>query len=457
MCIYVSDVSFLVKASSVNADSVDIFIRELDTWSLIPYGSTSLSSSTFSLADKNFLGLGHEFKNEFTQNYTNGKSSFFSDYSIPNIMNTYISTTLHYGVDGDKYFNKSLTIDRPFFSPFARWAAGINITQQFRNDSVRTNNSLHELHSYKFNAQDYWAGFAKQIFSGNTETNRTTNFISSIRFFRIRYLEKPTETINTQHLFSDENFYLASIGVSTRKYVQDRYIFKYGIKEDVPIGRIYSLTGGYQEKDETGRVYLGARISVGNYHSWGYLSSNFEYGTFFRDSEVEQSVFSASLNYFSRLYEIGTWKFRQFVKPQLTIGINQFSSDRLTLNDGNGLKGFNSAVLIGTSRLLLTLQTQSYSPWNFIGFHFGPYLNYSIGMLGNEEIGLRKSKIYSQIGLGVLIRNENLIFNTFQISIAFYPKIPGIGTDVFKMNSFKTTDFCFRDFEMGKPEIVKFH
>jgi hypothetical protein len=62
--------------------------------------------------------------------------------------------------------------------------------------------------------------------------------------------------------------------------------------------------------------------------------------------------------------------------------------------------------------------------------------------------------VFSQIGLGVLIKNANLVFNTFQISISFYPLIPGIGQDVFKMNSFRTTDFGFRDFEIGKPARV---
>jgi hypothetical protein len=75
-------------------------------------------------------------------------------------------------------------------------------------------------------------------------------------------------------------------------------------------------------------------------------------------------------------------------------------------------------------------------------------------MLGNASSGFKNSKIYSQIGVGVLIKNENLILNAFQISISFYPVIPGYGTNVLKTNSFRTSDFGFRDFEIGKPGIV---
>ncbi|MFA5329521.1 MAG: hypothetical protein WC384_17135 [Prolixibacteraceae bacterium] len=453
---YVRDVSFFVKAASENSDSVDITIRVLDIWSLIPKGSTSTSGTTVNLTDKNFMGLGHSFQTIYTRNYTEGTNAFSTDYSIPNFRNTYIQTTLHYGIDGNKNSGKSLGFDRPFFSPLAKWAAGANFSQQFRNDSILTNNSFFVPQRFKYNMQDFWAGSAIRIFKGNSEYDRTTNFISTLRFLRVRYLEKPIVALDTQHVFTNENFYLASIGISARKYVQDKYIFKFGITEDVPVGKIFSLTGGYQDKSYNSRIYLAARVSFGDYYSWGYLSTNFEYGTFLHSGHVEQGVLKAGINYSSGLFEIGKWKLRKLVKPQLTIGFNRFVNDSLTINDGYGLDGFRSPTLTGTSRMLLTLQTQTYSPANFLGFRFGPYLIWSVGMLGDEASGFRNSKLYSQIGLGVLIRNENLILNTFQISIAFYPSIPGIGNNVIKINSFRTTDFGFRDFEIGKPATVVF-
>ena len=445
---YIRDVSFFVK--TCGPDSVDVFIRELDIWSIIPKGSVS----TINLADKNFLGLGHELQVDFSRNYTEGINAYHANYSIPNFRNTYVKSTVHYGVEGNKSYNKSFSFDRPFFSPFARWAAGVNFTQQFLNDSVLIDKSNFGLLRYKYNSQDYWAGSAIRLFKGNSEYNRTTNFVSAVRFLRVRYLETPGASFDTLHLFSDENFYLASIGVSTRKYVQDRYIFKFGITEDVPIGKVFSLTTGFQEKNSRNRLYLGARVSMGNYYPWGYLGTNFEYGTFFNASHAQEGVFLVNVNYFTGLMEIGKWKLRQFVKPEVTIGINRFASDSLTLNDSYGLNGFHTTALQGTNRLLLTLQTQTYAPWNFIGFRFGPYLIYSLGILSDAKTGFKNSKMYSQIGVGILIKNENLVFNTFQLSLSFYPVIPGEGTNVFKMNSFSTTDFGFRDFEIGKPAPV---
>jgi len=452
---YVHDVSFFVKTTSKNSDSVDIFIREMDKWSLVPKVAFSNSGFIVNLTDKNFLGFGHESDNSFAWYHSTSDFAYNIHYFTPNIRNTYISSMLHLSNDRYKNSDRSFAVDRPFFSPFARWAAGISFGQ-FRKDSIYISDTVLASQRYKFNAQDFWVGGAIQVFKGTTENKRTTNLISTLRFLRIRYLERPIEVAEGQNMLFDENFYLASIGISTRKHVQDKFIFKNGVTEDVLIGKVYNLTRGYQVKNNIGRLYLGIRFSIGNYHEWGYLSSNFEYGTFYNAGHAEQGVFTAGVNYFTGLIEIGKWKLRQFIKPQATFGLNRLNTDSISLNEGYGLDGFNSSELSGTNRLLLTFQTQSYAPWNIIGFHFGPFLTFSLGMLGNETSGFKKSKVYTQVGLGVLIKNENLVFSTFQISFAFYPLIPGKGRDIFKLNSFKTTDFGFRDFEIGKPATVAF-
>jgi len=453
---YVTDVSFFVNLTARNSDSVDIDIRELDNWSLIPGGGASPTSFTVNITEKNFLGFGHELKPQFTWNDAVGHYAYKVNYYIPNFRNTYINSTFHIGREESGNFSRSFAIDRPFFSPFARWAAGVGFAQQFRQDYIHGTDSLLTLQRFRFNIQDYWVGHATRIFKGNTEYNRTTNFITALRFFRVRYLEKPVEEFDTQHFFADENFYLGSVGISARRYVQDKYIFKFGVTEDVPVGEVYSLTGGYQVKNNKGRIYLGARASSGHYFPWGYLSFNCEYGTFLNASHSEQGVFTAGLNYFTGLVEVGKWKFRQFVKPQFTIGIHRFDFDSITINDGYGLDGFNSSELSGNRRMVLTFQTQSYSPWNFVGFRFGPYLTFSLGMLGDDKTGFKNSNLYSHIGVGVLIKNDHLVINTFQLSLAYYPLIPGSGQNVFKANSFRSADFGFRDFEIGKPAVVRF-
>ena len=77
-------------------------------------------------------------------------------------------------------------------------------------------------------------------------------------------------------------------------------------------------------------------------------------------------------------------------------------------------------------------------------------------MLGNESSGFRFGQLYSQFGLGVLIRNEYLVFNTFQISLAFYPQVFGGGNNIFRLNPYRASSFGFRDFDLQKPVIVTY-
>jgi hypothetical protein len=453
---YIRGVIITPKLTSIKSDSVDVNIRVLDSWSLVPEISGSSTKVDLDLNERNFLGTGHQFENIYRKRFTDGEIAYSTKYVVPNILNTYIKTTLNYQIDLDNNYGKGFNIERPFFSPFAKWSAGIYFDQQFRTDSLPDNNNVKAIQHFKYNTQDYWAGNAIQIFKGDSEDLRTTNLITVARAFKINYIERPTIAYDRLSVFSSENFYLLGIGISSRQYVEDKFIFNYRITEDVPVGKAFGITAGYQKKNSHGRLYLGARVALGKYYKWGYLSSNFEYGTFFNSSKLEQNTFSVQANYFTNLIEIGDWKFRHFLKSQLIIGNKRLASnaDRLTINEQNGISGFNTTNLFGTKKFLFTFQVQSYSPWNLWGFRFNPYLSYTMGMLGDAESGFKKSKAYSQFGVGVIIKNDYLVFSSFQFSLAFYPVIPESGDNIFKTNAINTEDFGFQDFEIYKPEPI---
>jgi hypothetical protein len=454
---YVNRVSITSELIKNNPDSVDVSVRVLDTWSLIPKGSVSSSRATFDLNERNFLGSGHEFNNKFRNRFSDGKNAYSLAYSIPNIKNTFIKTTVRYYIDLDDYYGKSVNIERPFYSPLTKWAGGIYVDQQFRKDTLQGPNFIYAKQNFKYNSQDLWIGHAFKLFEGNTESDRTTNLILTGRFLNVKYIESPSIEYDPIDFYSGEKFFLSGIGFTSRKFVEDKYIFKNGIIEDVPIGKIYGITGGYQYKNNQGRYYLGGQVSFGNFYKWGFLSTNFEVGTFFDKTKTSQTAFSFQANYFTNLIDMGKWKLRQFIKPQFILGINRANSigDQLTINENYGINGFNSPQY-GTKKIILTLQTQAYSPWDLWGFRLNPYFNYSIAMLANAEKGLSKSKAYSKIGVGFIVNNDFLVFSSFQLSLSYYPSIPNTGDNIFKTNSFDTTDFGFQDFDLAKPRTVIF-
>jgi hypothetical protein len=448
---FVHDVAFYISPVSPKSDSIDITIREIDIWSITPQFAFTTSQYKTGLTDRNFLGFGDEFQNIFTRNMTTGINAFNTNYYVPSIKSSYIRLRVHYGADGWGNVRGSISLDRPFYSPFEKWAGGVTIASRVARDSLGDINPARIPVNLEYNTQDIWGARAIRIFRGIEEEDQIINLIFSLRYLRIRYHQKPDEVNDPLHIYSNEDFYLGSIGISSRKYIQDRYIFKYGEIEDVPVGKVYEVTGGYQSRNNELRPYFGFRISNGNYFHWGYLSSEVYFGTFFRGPSTEQGVINAGVDYFTGLFEAGNWKFRQFVKSQVTLGIKRAAYDTITLNDQYGISGFSSPTLSGTNRLILSMQTQSYAPWNLAGFNFGPYITGSLGIISDETSGFSDKKIYTQIGIGLLIKNSNLVFNIFQVSLSYYPTIPGRGSDIIKINAFRTTDFGFRDFEINKP------
>ncbi|MFZ4547616.1 MAG: hypothetical protein ACOYN4_09280, partial [Bacteroidales bacterium] len=402
---YVQDIKVDVALSSANSDSVDLTIRVLDLWSIDGDFALSKSAFTISLTDRNLGGLGHTYSNTYKQNFTNGDNAFSTFYYVPNFKNTYINARLSYSIDEDRNYTRSISFERPFFSPLAQWASGALFTQQlqpawvYKNDTTRLN-----LLS-KANFQDYWAAAAIKLFKGRSATARTTKLIISGRVFGLHYLQKPLEQPELIDYYTNELAVLSGIGISSRKYVKQNYIYKFGTTEDVPIGLAYGLVFGYQMKNQ-GRWYWGLRYSWGNFFNLGYIGTSLEYGTFINASYRTDGTLKAGITYFSPMFSVSRWKIRQFVKPELTIGYRRTPFNRLSLNDGYGLNGFNSDVLSGTSRFLLVFQTQTYAPWNLIGFRFGPYINLALGMLGDENNGFSHSRMYPQIGMGVLIKND---------------------------------------------------
>jgi hypothetical protein len=455
---FVRGVLITPKLVSKNSDSVDVDIRVLDSWSLIPDVSGNPNRASFEIAERNFLGIGHEFRHGYERDFNNGNDAYSTRYTIPNIMNTYIRTTLNYQINLEKDYIKSLNIERPFFSPFARWAAGAYFDQQFRNDTLPDAAGVFDRQFFKHNTSDFWAGHAYRIFRSNSENDRTTNLITSLRYLKINYTESPRPVYDTIDFYSDERFYLAGIGVSSRQFTEDKFIFNYGIIEDVPVGRAAGIVGGWQEKNGTGRLYLGGRIATGKYYKWGYLSANLEYGTFVRHSTTTQSAFSIQANYFTNLLESGEWKKRLFVKGRLVFGQNRQPSwgDMLTLSDRTDIPGFNPSLLFGTKKFVLTTQLQTYSPWNLLGFRLNPYFNASIGFLGDVQNGFGKSRAYPQLAAGFIITNDYLVFSAFQLSLAYYPTIPGQGDDLFKTNAISSDDFGFQSFDLSKPQTVDY-
>lgn len=440
------------------SDSVDVAIRVLDSWSLIPNGSFSTSKVTTKVAERNFLGLGHQLQGVYKYQFDDKAKAVSGYYTVANIKNSYIKLDLGYENDFDNNSVRSISLDREFYSPLTKWAGGIYFENRKKTETYRQviiDSVIKE--PYRKELSEVWLGRSFQ-FNKNSffNENRTTRFITALTFNKIYYKETPRFSIDSSGYYSNEKNIIGHIGIVTQRYYQDKFLFNYDIIEDIPFGKICAITFGLQEKNNITRSHLGGKIAYGKRFSFGYLSASADFGTFLGNSLPQQAVFKNEINYFTNLIPLGKWQLRQFIKPSYVWGNNRFSTEKdyVTLNSNWGIDGFNSPIT-GKQKWVLNMQTQTYAPGLWAGFRFSPYLNITLGSLDNDSKPFN-NKVYSKFSVGILLNNDYLVFNSFQISFSYYPSIPFNGDNIFKTNSFENDDLTISDFRLSKPSYTIF-
>lgn len=455
---YILDARIIVDDRTTTDDSLDVIVVTKDVFSLGGSGSFTPSSGSgrITLRELNFLGLGHqpEVTYRFNKQDTPRPWEFAGRYSIENIGRSYITADIAY-IDQNYYREKSAFLHRDFYATNTRYAGAAGISQieerillpPANADTIPTYGKL------GYNRHDAWLGRAFKFKTYNLGYEPRGRLIVGARIINTNYNTVPTENYQSNQL------YLGSIGYSVRKYFKDRYLFGFGRTEDIPTGSIVSVTGGYENGTLYSRRYLDASIAFAHYrNSQGYFYANVSYGSFIRGSNWEQGIMELQSLYFTRLYENGNWKLRHFLQTRATFGINRNPEELLTINNNDGLRGFNSEFLRGSKRVTLSYEANLYTPFSFLGFKLATVAFADVAWLsaGNKTSPL-KNKPYTALGLGLRFRNEYLSFSTIQILFNFYPRLPA-NEDIrgFKVYPVSRPYYDFTDFRFERPGVAEF-
>lgn len=464
---YIRRVLTRPKLTRKNSDSVDVYIYVLDSWSLSVDGNISSKKGELRLREYNSFGLGHRttlaYKTGFsdTDDGLENGTGYTVGYRAQNLFNTYINAELERDVETDQSYKNYASIDREFYSPYARWAGEISIQKNLYRENI-----FHEEFDtifktpLKFNDFNVWGGYAIPIANKNSKEKLPTNLVFAARYTKRKYLDKPGEKLDSVSYFSNHNIILGSVGIRKINYTRDRYIFRNGDIEDIPIGNSYLINAGVQRNQSThDNMYLGIDLTFSEYFKhFGYLATNIQYGSNFYDGGANQSLFKWQNTYFSPIFSIGTWYFRQFVRSDIVAGIKrkEFIKDRININEENGIYGFDSHEVFGTRKLVLNFQTQSYVPFSWLGFRMSPFVNFDLGFIGEEPNPFFKNDLYTKVGFGFLISNDYFVFDNVKISFAFFPNIPGRGQNIMKFNVNTDNPFDLEPYRYEPPHILEY-
>ena len=220
-------------------------------------------------------------------------------------------------------------------------------------------------------------------------------------------------------------YFLGSVSFSIQKFHKANLVYSYGRTEDIPYGGLFNVTAGKEINEFKSRMYFASSVSIGgSVNRLGYFYSSAGFGTFFNEGQTEQGTLSLCSNFISNLSYIGRYRIRNFLSAAYTRGFDRYYDEELVFENDNGFSGFRNDSIGNDQRLSVNFESVIFSPVNFYGFRFAAFCFADLAFLfgTNEYIG--RGDFLSAIGAGLRIRNDNLILNTLQIRIGFYPNLP---------------------------------
>lgn len=453
---FIYDAKIIVRRVKKAADSVDVLVLVQDVWSITGGASykPNDNSGKVIFKDINFLGFGNEINGAIKFNNSfKGGWDWDGSYTFTNINRSYISAKVfHFSEDNNERYG--FGFNRDFFSPVTRYAGGIGM--QWSNDKIAVlNDTLQIRRDIRYNQQDYWFGYAFDFKPFDPYSVNFNRLNLSLRINRTEYTQTPP--YDSLRLFQSNTFYLGRLGYSFRTYYRDRYLFGLGKIEDIPLGSLFEFLLGYEKGQYASRPYLGLKTGYSNYSdSFGYLYGGFQAGGYRQDNAWTNGVMVLESLFYSKLLPIGKFKWRHYLGTRYSYSYNPvFEDDLLNVNGDMGLRGFSTEQR-GNKKLVINYENDIFIPLKLLNFKLAFITFADFALLAEKDELLFSSKLYQGYGFGFRIRNEHLVFPTFQLMFGFYPNDGVKGGDRFEVFRQKSMFYHFNNFQTSAPSVVQF-
>lgn len=446
-------------------DSVDLVVVVKDLFTIggaigsLGYPPLSIRGN---VSEANFLGMGQRIQGGF--NVEQNRDPNFGPqllYSKSNIGGSFVNATASYTrINSDLYPGTPdetawfVRLDRPLYAPYAHLAGGFTIGQ-FENFNVYHNvDSV--FYKYKYHTHDGWIGWnlGSERFLSNTSV-RDRKFVA-VRYFRNDFDSVPKQIgkDNFNFRFNSREAALASFTFFRQDFYKTNYIYGFGTTEDIPKGYNVAFTGGWYKQLYLDRPYAGVDANEFVVTKKGAFVQFFlRSGTFLRKGRLEDASTLVGASYYSPLFVFNAVKIRQYINFSYTRQFNRLGIDPLTLNNVFGLRYFSGDSTFGSQRMTLHSETTFFLNYKFLGFKFAPFAFGDLSFLTPEQGHFDKSSLYHGIGAGMRARNENLVFNTIELRMVYFPR-KTMQNNSFKIMFSTGIQFRYNNTYVRQPDVV---
>lgn len=464
---YLQDAKILVRNTVNSVDRVDVIIVCKD---LFPVGgSADLGSEkllNFEVNDDNLAGTGDRiaFRNMIDLN-RNPHYGLRAEYLKRNIMGSFINVNVGYSNIGPA-FNSGrreetaifIKAELPLVSPYSTWTGSYESSSRFTKNDYISDSLYASDFKYEYRLHDVWVGYnigAKKHLSDQIQNRR--KHILALRGVTRNFLDIPNlnKTVYNS-LYSNLTSVLTSLSVFEQDYYHTSFIYGFGRNEDVPEGFSLSLVGGWTNKNNLSRPYMG--FSYQRFYftrNNSYVNYLLRFGTYYSDNQLEDLSILTGLEYFTRLRKIkgSRWRTRQFLNGSITQLLRTKLNDPLRISGIYGLPEVNNITIKASTRITGTYESVFYNTWKFFGFSFAPFGFTNISYLRTSGSSFKDGDIYTSIGAGFRTRNENLVFGTMELRAYYYPR-PVENMNIWNLVFNTALKFKYNSQLVAKPDFA---
>jgi hypothetical protein len=461
---FIKDARIYAQPIDDNPDSVDLLVVTRDVFGIGGSFSANLPQKySVRLRDNNLVGTGHFV--QIGQVFDVGRRpryGYEGAYQYNNVMGSFINATAGYtqlnrgiSIGNESEQSLFLKVERELYQPFARFAGALEYSQNRSVNYYGVPDSTFA--QYQYHAQDYWLGysFALRKSPPNLKENRNRTFVAIRRFeqdFSNASNIDLTET--ARFIYRDLETTLVQLTFFKQDFFKTQYVSAFGITEDIPYGYRFSVTTGTERELGQQRAYIGSELYYNNITPKGaILSYSLKLGTFWDKGGSEDGLASLSFTYYSRMFELGKLIIRQKSDFGYATVINPNIKRGLDIRNTNGIIGFWPDSLTGVQRIKLGHEATVFTPLKLIGFRIAIVGSAEVAMLQQDNKFLKPENIFMGFSTGLRFRNENLIFNTLEARVFYYPKTVE-GLEYFRLMTTANFRVRFPTNLVNKPAIA---
>ena len=433
---YLQDARILASLSTLDTNEVDLYIITKD---IFPFGGSfnirnaDSYNATFSTENANDGGNAFTLSHNFDKNREINTGWGF-DYTSRNVKGSFTDITLGAKsfapniADGDLsestfYINGN----RPLLTPNSKWTWGFDFNKA-NNKNVflgKWSDSLfNSTYNYNLKHFDAWIGY--QLFSKqySLKANNSHYFIQ-MRYFENLFQQRPTDYLaQIDKNYQNIQAYLSSFTLFKQKIIRTQYLYGFGRNEDLPTGKSAVITAGTYSRERNALPYLGIQLE-----SYKLLKNeNFRHtilsaGSSYAEGQLQDIRFIASLEQINKLrYLESGFKYRSFFNVSFTETLKNKFNEALLISSSYGIPQLNDERIYGGSRITANWESVWYNSRSFYGFRTSPFAFGNITYLRTVGQTISDGDVYSSIGSGMRLRNENLIFGTIELKAFYFPR-----------------------------------